>query len=80
MGGRELMILIIKMIALKSPQPRCELFPTRTLKRQGRYRVHITCNTSSAYHVQDIVCHVVRRDSRPSVGWLVGWLVACLLG
>ena len=23
----------------------------------------ITCNTSSAYHVQRVACHVVRRDS-----------------
>ena len=23
----------------------------------------ITCNTSSAYHVQHAVCHLVRRDS-----------------
>ena len=28
-----------------------------------RNRVQITCNTLSAYHVQHIVCHVVRRDS-----------------
>ena len=25
--------------------------------------VHITCNTSSAYHVQHAVCHFVRWDS-----------------
>ena len=36
--------------------------PTRTLKRSWRKSVQITCNTSSAYHVQR-VCHVVRRDS-----------------
>ena len=29
-----------------------ELSPTRTLKWHGRNRVQITCNTSSAYHVQ----------------------------
>ena len=42
---------------------RRELFPTRTLKWPGRSHVQITCNTSSAYHVQHVVCHVVRRDS-----------------
>ena len=31
---------------------RRELSPTRTLKWPGRNRVQITCNTSSAYHVQ----------------------------
>ena len=39
------------------------LSPTRTLKRPGRNRVHFTCNTSSAYHVQPALCHLVRRDS-----------------
>ena len=29
--------------------------PTRTLKWPGRNRVQITCNTSSAYHVQHVV-------------------------
>ena len=33
--------------------------PTRTLKWPGRNRVQITCNTSSAYHVQ----HAVLRDT-----------------
>ena len=32
-----------------------ELSPTRTLKWPGRNRVQITCNTSSAYHVQHVV-------------------------
>ena len=36
---------------------RRELFPTRTLKWPGRNRVQITCNTSSAYHVQ-VSCYV----------------------
>ena len=36
---------------------RCELSPTRMLKWPGRNRVHITCNTSSAYHVQ-VSCYV----------------------
>ena len=34
---------------------RRELSPTRTLKWPGRKRVQITCNTSSAYHVQHVV-------------------------
>ena len=43
---------------------RCELSPTRTLKWPGRNRVNITSNnTSSAYHVQHVVCQLVRRDS-----------------
>ena len=33
----------------------CELSPTRTLKWPRRNRVQITCNTSSAYHVQHVV-------------------------
>ena len=36
---------------------RHELSPTRTLKWPRRNRVQITCNTSSAYHVQHIVIH-----------------------
>ena len=28
-----------------------------------RNRVQVTCNTSSAFHVQPAVCHLVRRDS-----------------
>ena len=39
------------------------LSPTRTLKWIGSNRVQITCNTSGAYHVQHVVCRVVRRDS-----------------
>ena len=34
-----------------------------TLKWPGRNRVQITCNFSGAYHVQHLVCHVVRRYS-----------------
>ena len=34
---------------------RRELSPTRTLKWPRRDRVQITCNTSSAYHVQHVV-------------------------
>ena len=40
-----------------------ELSPTRTLKWPRHNRVKITCCTSSAYHVQRVVCHWVRRDS-----------------
>ena len=42
---------------------RCELSQTRTLKRPGRSRVQITLNTPSAYHVEHVVCHVVRKKS-----------------
>ena len=42
---------------------RRELSPTRTLKWPNHNRVKITCNTSGAYHVQRIVCHLVRRNS-----------------
>ena len=42
---------------------RRELSPTRTRKWTGRNHVQITCNTSSAYHVQPAVYHLVRRDS-----------------
>ena len=34
---------------------RCELFPTRMLKRPGRSRVKITCSSSSACRVQHIM-------------------------
>ena len=37
--------------------------PTHTLMRPGRSRAHFTCNTSSAYHVQHVACHVTRSDS-----------------
>ena len=36
------------------PSLRRELSPTRTLKWPGHNRVQITCNTSSAYHVQHV--------------------------
>ena len=42
---------------------RHELSPTNTLQWPGHNRVQISCNTSSAYHVQHVVCHVVWRDS-----------------
>ena len=33
--------------------------------KEGKNRniVQITCNTSSAFHVQHVVCHMVRRGS-----------------
>ena len=37
--------------------------PTRMLKWSGRNCVQITCNTSSACHVQLAACHLVQRDS-----------------
>ena len=40
-----------------------ELSPTRTLKWPRHNHVKITCNASSAYHVQRGVYHLVRRDS-----------------
>ena len=39
---------------------RLEPSPTRTLKRPGRNRVQITCNTSSAHHVQHVVIRATR--------------------
>ena len=42
---------------------RRELSQTRTLQWPGSSRVQITCNTSSAYHVQHVVCHGVRDSS-----------------
>ena len=42
---------------------RHKLSPICTLKGTVRYRVQITCNTSSDYHVQHVMCEVVRRDS-----------------
>ena len=36
---------------------------TRALKWPGCNCVQITCNTSSAHHLQHVVCHVVQRDS-----------------
>ena len=40
-----------------------ELPPTHTLKWSKCNRVQITCNTSSAYHVQRVMCHLVQTDS-----------------
>ena len=41
---------------------RREPSPTRTLKWPGRNRVQITCNTSSAYHVQHVVLRAARYE------------------
>ena len=41
---------------------RHELSPTRTLKWPGRKCVQITCNTSSAYHVQHVVLRATRYE------------------
>ena len=42
---------------------RHELSPTHTLKWPGHSGVQIMCNTSSGYHLQHAVCHLVQRDS-----------------
>ena len=62
---RYLHLIIIIIIAFKGAirdfltisSQRRELCPIRTLKWPGRNRVQITCNTSSAYHVQ-VSCYV----------------------
>ena len=48
---------------------------TPTLKRPGRNRVQITCNTSIAYHVQHILCHVAQNCLL--VGWLLNVPATC---
>ena len=40
----------------------CKLPPTCARKRSVHNRVQIVCNTSSTYHVQNILCHVVQSD------------------
>ena len=59
-----MMMMMMMMIALGRtqfeifftiPSLRRELSPTRTLKTLGHNSVKITCNTSSAYHVQHVV-------------------------
>ena len=54
-----IIIIIIVIIAFKGAisSLRREPSPTRTLKWPVRNRVQITCNTSSAYHVQ-VSCYV----------------------
>ena len=65
-------IIIIIIIAFKGSirdvlqSPHCtvnRLQHIHTLKWPGRNRVQITYNTSSAYHMQRVTCHVVWRDS-----------------
>ena len=59
------LIIMIIIIAFKGAildfflvsSQRCEPSPTHTLKWPGRNSVQITCNTSSAYHVQ-VSCNV----------------------
>ena len=66
-----IIIIIIMIIVLKgairdlltNSSLRHELSPTRALKWPGSNRVQITCNTSGAHHVQQVICHMVRRDS-----------------
>ena len=36
---------------------------TNILKWPGRSRVQTMCNTSSTYHAQHVVCHIVRKDN-----------------
>ena len=58
--------LCLSIPALPSLPPllsfRSEPSPTRTLKWPGRYRVQITCNTWSAYHVQHVVLRATRYE------------------
>ena len=48
---------------LQSPRCTANCLQHATLKWPRHNGVKITCNTSSAYHVQRVVCHLVRRDS-----------------
>ena len=60
------MVMII-IIALKGPIRDLYHLPTAprivSNKWPGRNSVQIKRKTSSAYHVQHVVCHMVRRDS-----------------
>ena len=40
-----------------------ELSLTHVLNWPGPNHVQITCNTLRVYHVQHVVCHMVRKDS-----------------
>ena len=61
----QITIIIVIIVAFKGAirdfftisSQRRELSPTHTLKWPGRNRVQITCNTSSACHVQ-VSCYV----------------------
>ena len=57
-----LMAGFIALLLSASTTLRRELSPARTLEFPGRNRVQITWNTSSAYHMQRVVCLLVRRD------------------
>ena len=65
-----IIIIVIIVIALKGAiqdftisSLRRGLSPTRTFRWPGPSRVKITCNIPSAYHMQHVVCHMVRRDT-----------------
>ena len=63
-------IIVMIMVTLKGANQdfftisslRHELSPTCLLKWPGRNHDQITRNTSCAYHVLCVVCHVVQRD------------------
>ena len=68
-------------IFLTIPSLRREPSPTRTLRVHGRNRVQTTCNTPSAYHVQQVVSRATRYSNhiyqpQPEVGWLVSCLTS----
>ena len=66
---------------------RCELTPTRTLKWPRRNRVQITCNISSAYHMQHVVLHATWYEGKAQLLsvtelkshvfelYFVGWII-----
>ena len=54
--------MTVKMIAFKGTVGDFRALRTVYNSWPGRNRVQMTCDTSSAYHVQHVVCHVVQRD------------------
>ena len=63
-----IIVVVIIIIALKgviftTSSLLSEMSATRMLKWPGCSCVQITCNTSSAYHVQPALCCLVQRDS-----------------
>ena len=69
-NNNNLIIIIIMIIVLKGENRDFYHFLTaprtvfNTYAQAARCnRVQITCNTSSAHHVQSAVCYLVRRDS-----------------
>ena len=58
-----IIILIIIIIAFKAQFEVCFTVANTYSHLPGRNCVQITCNTTNAYHVQRVTCHVVRRDS-----------------